>query len=75
MTVRLNITIDEDLYRRLKKELPAKGISSFIEAAVRARLFPDRATLDSAYKAARKERWRRAMASDWKATEIEGWPG
>jgi hypothetical protein len=40
--VRLNITIDEDLYRRLKKELPPKGISSFIEASVRARLFPGR---------------------------------
>ncbi|HEY3202929.1 MAG TPA: hypothetical protein VGL03_04640 [Thermoanaerobaculia bacterium] len=74
MPVRLNITIDEDLYRRLKKELPSKGISSFIEASVRARLFPDREELDAAYKAARKERWRKALASDWSATEIEHWP-
>jgi hypothetical protein len=42
MPVRLNITMDEDLYRRLKKELPAKGISSFINKAVRARVHPDR---------------------------------
>ena len=74
MPVRLNITIDEDLYRRLKKELPPKGISAFIEASVRARLFPDHATLDVAYQAARKERWREAEASDWAATETEGWP-
>lgn len=74
MPVRLNITIDEDLYRRLKKELPAKGISSFIEDSVRARLFPDRRKLDSAYKAARKERWREDLTADWAATETEGWP-
>ena len=74
MPVRLNITIDEDLYRRMKRELPAKGISSFIEASVRARLFPDRRKLDSAYKAARAERWRQGLARDWVATEIEGWP-
>jgi predicted CopG family antitoxin len=74
MPVRLNITIDEDLYRRLKKELPSKGISSFIEESVRARLFPDRGKLDAAYRAASKEHWRRALASDWSATEIEDWP-
>jgi hypothetical protein len=50
--------MDEDLYRRLKKELPPKGISSFIEKAVRARIRPDRRTLDEAYRAASKERWR-----------------
>lgn len=74
MPVRLNITMDEDLYRRLKKDLPSKRISSFIEAAVRARLHPDRRTLDAAYKAAARESWRRELAGDWEATETEGWP-
>ena len=74
MPVRLNITMDEDLYRRLKKELPAKRISRFISDAVRARLHPDRRTLDAAYKAARREAWRRQVAEDWKPTETEGWP-
>ena len=74
MTVRLNITIDEGLYKRLKKELPPKRISSFIEASVKARLSPDRATLDAAYKTAGKERWRRGLSSDWSATETESWP-
>jgi hypothetical protein len=74
MPVRLNITMDEEIYLRLKKELPAKGISSFIEAAVRARLHPDRRALDAAYKAASKERWRREVAQEWAVTEAEGWP-
>jgi len=42
MTVRLNITMNEDLYRRLKRELPAKRISWFIEQSVRSCLRPDR---------------------------------
>lgn len=74
MSIRLNITMDEDLYHRLKKELPPKGISSFISEAVRARIHPDRRTLDRAYRAASKEKWRRKMEQDWKRTETEGWP-
>ena len=74
MTVRLNITMDETLYRRLKKEIPPRGISAFIEKAVRDRMRPDRKTLDAAYAAARKERWRSDLARDWEATELEGWP-
>lgn len=74
MSVRLNITMDEDLYRRLKKELPSKGISAFIEEAVRARLYPDRKTLDQAYKAAAREKWRRKISADWVPTETERWP-
>jgi len=74
VSVRLNIVIDEDLHRRLKQELPPKRISAFINEAVRARLFPDRKTLDAAYRAASQERWRRAIATDWEPTETEGWP-
>ena len=74
MPVRLNITIDEDVHERLKRELPAKGISRFINEAVRARLRPSRETLDAAYKAASREGWRRSTAHEWRATEAEGWP-
>ena len=35
MPVRLNITIDGDLRELLKRELPAKGISRFINDAIR----------------------------------------
>ena len=74
MTVRLNITMDEKLYRRLKQELPAKRISWFIEESVRSRLRPDRKALDAAYATARKEAWGRDLGDDWAATETEGWP-
>jgi hypothetical protein len=74
MPVRLNITMDEALYKRLKRELPPKRISSFIEAAVRARIHPDRAVLDAAYKAAAREPWRRELSLEWSATEAENWP-
>ena len=74
MTVRLNITMDEKLYRRLKRELPPRGISAFIEGAVRSRLRPDRKTLEAAYAAASREAWREELEKDWAPTELEGWP-
>ncbi len=74
MPVRLNITIDADIYERLKRELPAKGISRFINDAVRARLRPSREVLDEGYKAAARERERRSEAHEWESTDTEGWP-
>jgi hypothetical protein len=74
MSVRLNIILDEDTYRRLKRQAAPKRLSAFINAAVRARLRPDARTLDAAYTAARQERERAALAEDWAATETEGWP-
>lgn len=74
MAVRLNITMDEDIYARLKQEVPPKKISAFISSAVRAKLRPDTKTLDAAYRAARKERWRKELEDDWKNREGEGWP-
>lgn len=74
MPVRLNITIDEDVHERLKRELPSKGISRFINDAIRARLRPSRDTLNEAYKAAARERWRKAEVRDWSVTDVEDWP-
>jgi hypothetical protein len=74
MSVRLNITMDRDLYRRLKRELPPKRISAFISEAVRWKLLPDSKTLDAAYKAAAQEPWRRELADEWKSPEAEAWP-
>ena len=74
MPAHLNITMDEALYLRLKKELPPKRISAFIEEAVRARLRPSRSELERGYKAASKEAWRRKLAADWSETELDQWP-
>jgi hypothetical protein len=74
MPIRLNITIDEDVPERLKRELPAKGMSRFINDAIRARFRPSREALDNAYRTAARERWRKAEARDWGVTETEDWP-
>lgn len=74
MTVRLNITMDEAVYDRLKKEVRPKRMSAFITEAVRAKLSPDSRALDAAYRAARKERWRKGLADQWRHTEAETWP-
>lgn len=73
MAVRLMITLDEDLCRRLK-EMPRRAISAFINKAIRARIHPDRRPLDAAYKAASKERWRPGLAQEWSPTDTERWP-
>jgi Arc/MetJ family transcription regulator len=72
--IRLNITIDEDVHQRLKRELPAKGISRFINEAIRARLRPSREELNRAYRAAARERWRTSEARSWSVTDVEDWP-
>jgi len=74
MPVRLNITMDDDVYARLKKEVPPKKLSAFITGAVRARLHPDDKALNTAYRAASKEHWRAGLSEDWKHTEGEKWP-
>ena len=66
MAVRLNITMDDDVYARLKKEVPPKKLSAFIAEAVRAKLRPDARTLNAAYQAASKEQWRAGVVEDWK---------
>jgi hypothetical protein len=74
VAVRLNITMDDNVYARLKKEVPPKKLSAFITGAVRAKLQPDANSLDAAYKAASKEQWRAGLAEDWKHIDDEGWP-
>jgi len=74
MVAHLSITLDEELYARLKRELPPKRLSAFISEAIRAKLRPDPKALDAAYQAAAKEGWRREVATDWAATEVDAWP-
>ncbi len=74
MSVRLNIIMEEKIYKRLKHQVPSKKLSAFINEAVRAKLRPDKNELDAAYKKARMETWRLALSKDWHPTETEGWP-
>lgn len=49
MSARLIITMDDDLYARLKKKVPSQKLSAFITEVVRARLRTDARTLNAAY--------------------------
>jgi hypothetical protein len=74
MSVRLSITMDNDVYARLKKEVPSKKLSAFITEAVRAKFHPDAKALDVTYQAASKEPWRKSLDENWKHIDAEGWP-
>ena len=69
----MNITIDDDVYARLKKEVPPIKLSVFISQAVRAKLNPDAKTLQVAYRVASKEQWRTSLADDRRHIGGEGW--
>ena len=66
--------MDDNVYARLKKEVPSKKCSAFIARAVRAKLRPDAKALDVAYQATAKEQWRRSLDEDWKYSDAEGRP-
>jgi hypothetical protein len=74
MSVRLSIMMDNDVYARLKKEVPSKKLSAFVTGAVRAKLHLDANVLDVAYQAASKEQWRKRLNENWKHIDAEGWP-
>lgn len=72
--VHLNITLDRDLYRRLKASTRPKKLSAFIAEALKAKLGPAPGELEQAYRAASRERWRGRLADEWAGTETEAWP-
>lgn len=75
MAVRLSITLDDDVYVRLKKKVPSQNLSAFITKAVRAKLHPDAKALNVAYQTASKERWRAGLAEDWKHIDRDSQSG
>ena len=72
MSVLLNITMDDDVYARLKKEVPSKKLSAFITGAVHTKLHPDAKAPNVAYRAAGKEQWRKILDENWKHIDAEG---
>lgn len=70
----LSITLNDEVYRRLKRDVPPKQISRFIEAAVRQSLRASTKELDAAYQAAAKESWRRELERDWDEIGLSDWP-
>jgi hypothetical protein len=70
----LSITMDDQIYRRLKREVAPKQISRFIEQAVRSSLRPSLAELEAGYQAAAKETWRAELGQEWDDASFGDWP-
>ena len=69
----MSITIDEKLYRRLKRTAGQRGMSQFIAEAVREKLRSSEDELYKEYLAAQRDDERRQVLDDWNTLETEGW--
>ena len=69
----MSVTMDEDLYRRLKMAAGNRGMSRFISEAVREKLRSTEGRLREEYQAAENDSERRAIVKDWDAIDTEGW--
>jgi hypothetical protein len=69
----MSITVDEDLYRDLKRTAGPRGMSKFIADSVRRRLRSAQTSLYEEYLDASKDKDRQQVIEDWETTETEGW--
>ena len=69
----MSITIDEPLYRTLKKTAGPRGMSRFIAEALLEKLRGNRQNLYREYKMASQDADRREVLEDWDELETEGW--
>jgi hypothetical protein len=69
MQRKLNITVDEEVYRALRKVIGRGKISAFIEGLVRPHVL--RPHLESAYAQMAKDRRREKEALEWAETPFK----
>ena len=69
----MSITIDEQLYRVLKRTAGPRGMSQFVAHAVKDKLRSRRQKLYREYLLAGRDRDRKAVLRDWDSIETEGW--
>jgi hypothetical protein len=69
MQRKLNITVDEEVYRALRKVIGRGKISAFIEGLVRPHVL--RPHLESAYAQMAKDRRRAKEALEWAETAFK----
>lgn len=69
----VSITLDEDLYGKLRKAAGPRGMRQFVEQTLRERLRPRQRTLYREYLAASRDPDRLEVLKDWDALETEGW--
>jgi hypothetical protein len=69
----MSITIDERLYRILKKTAGPRGMSQFIAHALQEKLRSSRETLSREYRAAEEDESRKEELLDWDVVGTESW--
>ena len=77
MSVPMTIQLDQDLLVRLRRFVPPRGLSRFINRAIEDRV---RDLERSQFEALMKEGYlavaedREEINADWQAIDVEGWP-
>ena len=69
----MSVTMEERLYRNLKRVAGPRGMSRFIAEAVRDKLDHRQDDLYQEYLEASRDRRRRRELSNWDALETDGW--
>ena len=77
MPVRTTVHLEEDLLVRVRRLVPGRGLSRFINESLAERLATlERQQVEAAmregYLATREER--EALNRDWGVLDVEGWP-
>lgn len=69
----LSVTVSDDLYDRIKHNVPSRMISKFVSDAVDVKLKERKNDLYKAYLAASQDRDREEVLQDWDAISTESW--
>jgi hypothetical protein len=69
----VSVSLDEDLYGKLRKAAGPRGVRRFVEQTLHERLSPRQQALYREYLAASRDPDRLEVLKDWDALETEGW--
>ncbi len=69
----LSITMQEELYYRLKRLVPQRQVSKFVTQAVEEKLDEKREELYNSYREAYQDQDREAEIKVWSAVDVETW--
>ncbi|MEQ9116395.1 MAG: hypothetical protein RLN62_06330 [Rickettsiales bacterium] len=68
----ISITVDENLYYSLKKQVPAGKLSKYVSDAIKNKISANQENLALAYKEANQDKERNKTIEDWKSIDAEG---
>jgi len=76
-TIRTTVHLDEDVIARVRRRVPQRGLSRFVNEAITEKIEAlERREIEAAmiegYQASQEDQ--RDVDEDWRALEVEGWP-